>query len=54
MLVLGSHEIPQNRKESWFPKLQNVLEVTLSNKNIEHIISHIDTCMHIVYNYITN
>jgi len=28
MLVLDSHEIPQNRKESWFPKLQNVLVVT--------------------------
>lgn len=27
-LVLGSHEILQNHKESWFPKLQNVLVVT--------------------------
>jgi len=28
MLVLDNREIQQNRKESWFPKLQNVLVVT--------------------------
>jgi len=42
MLVLDNREIQQNRKESWFPKPQNVLVVTRSNKNITHIINHID------------
>jgi len=42
MLVLDNREIQQNHKESWFPKLQNVLVVTKSNKNIADVISHID------------